>query len=161
MKIKLILCGASLLICYHLLASINLYRSSFLNVASYYTHPPLHGNIEFERLPMFFGDTLAKIILQSKVGEAQELVDSGGVSMAAILVSYRDELVLPIDEAQRRTFFIAELFIDAGYDIKLCEIDGKSTVANLERWAEFDKLTEEFLLQFIHKGAFYSCEYRD
>jgi hypothetical protein len=55
---------------------------------------------------------------------------------------YRNELVLHIDEAQRVNFLIAELFIDVGYDIKLCEINGKSTVTNLERWGGFEKTKE-------------------
>lgn len=146
-----------ILLSYHFLAATLLYTSNYLNVASYYTHPPARGGIELRRLPMLFGDTIAISVLNSKKSEAKQLIKNGEVGLAAILSSYQHNQALSEKEAKYRSMKIAELFIQAGYDASRCENDGRSVAKVLEDWNVFDTDMESFLRRFIDGKDLNTC----
>lgn len=155
-----VMIALGILVFYHAFAIFLLYSSSYLNVVSYYTHPPYKGEIQLRRLPLFFGDQIALEILRAKQDEATALVSEGDVGMAAILSSYQHNQALPEKEARSKSIQVAELFINAGYDMSRCETDGRSTAAVLQDWGMLDKEFQEFLTQKLGSEDMFSCHYR-
>jgi len=155
--IKKIIFLLSLALLYQLIAVSLLYSSSYLNVVSYYTHPPTKGEIELKRLPFLFGDQIALSVLKLKNTEATELVNSGDIGMAAILSSYQHNQALAKEDAKQRSIQIAKFFVSAGYDISRCETDGRSTANVLRDWGVLDKEIEMFLTQTVKSRDIFSC----
>jgi len=155
--IRKVLVAISVLLIYQAVAVCLLYSSDYLNVVSYYTHPPTKGEVELTRLPILFGDVISMEILTAKNVEAKKLVDARAIGMAAVLSSYEHNQFLPKMEAKHRAIHVAELFVLAGYDISQCENDGRSTASVLQDWGVFDEDMERFLRQFNKETDLLSC----
>lgn len=154
---KIILIAAGLLFLYQVFAVVLLYTSDYLTVSSYYTHPPLAGGVELRRLPMLFGDSIALKILEERRAEAEELVQSGQIGMAAVLSSYEHNTALPEVEAKLRAIEMAKQFILAGYDISSCESDGRSTATVLRDWGVLDADIKSFIVGFYEGDDVFDC----
>ena len=155
--IKKLLIMTGVLLSYQVVAATLLYTSDYLNVVSYFTHPPTRGGIELRRLPMLFGDVIAIKALNSRKTEAEQLIKNGEVGLAAILSSYQHNQALSKEEAKYRSLKVAESFVQAGYDVSRCENDGRSTAKVLEDWGVFDTDMENFLEKFLDGKDLYSC----
>lgn len=145
------------LLLYQVCAAALLFNSSYLNIVYYYTHPPHKGEVGLRRLPLLFGDEIAHRMLRLKHEEAAALINDGKVGMAAILSSYEHNQVLSVQEAKFRTIQVAELFINAGYDLSQCEVDGRSTAAVLQSWELLDNDIEGFLVLKAGGEDIFSC----
>jgi len=154
-KIKYILFGVFV---YQIIAIVLLNHSNYLNVISYYTHPPYLGDVELRRLPMIFGEPIALAILERRKEDAVKLAKNRTIGIAAILSSYQHEQVLSQNEARDKTFVIAELFITSGYNLELCENEGESVASVLKRWGVYDSKMETFLLKFLSKEQLFICK---
>ncbi|WHI47321.1 hypothetical protein [Microbulbifer sp. VAAF005] len=148
----------SLIFLYQVISVSLLYNSNYLNVVSYYTHPPIKGAIELKRLPFLFGDQISLKILKSKKAEAAQLINAGNIGMAAILSSYQHNQALPKADARKRSIQVAELFISAGYDLSQCESDGRSTASVLRDWGVLDEDFKVLLSQAVNNGDIFSCQ---
>lgn len=146
-----------LLAAYQATATTMLYTSDYFNVISYYTEPPKNGNIELGRLPIFFGDSTAILILRNKQSDAERLIRSGGISLAAALTSYEHSASFPEKEARRRAFKVADLLIAAGYDPMSCEQSKRSTAQVLKDWGHLDSEMRGFLLKYIPNSELFNC----
>lgn len=154
---KIIIICISILLLYQTIAFLLLYNSSYLNVVSYYTHPPTRGAIELKRMPMLFGDAIAIHVLKFKKKEATKLIDKGEIGLAAILASHQHNQVFSQEEAKYRSIRIAELFVKAGYDAWRCESDGRSTAEVLEDWGALDRESEKFLVEILGEKELRVC----
>ncbi len=103
------------------------------------------GNIEVRRLPVLFGDSIARTILLSKEAEARDLIEGGQISLASVISSYQQNTFLSPTESKARALYIAERFLQAGYDLGVCEQGDQSTTRLLIDWGVYDQEVGEFL----------------
>ena len=150
-----------ILLAYQTAATLLLYTSSYFNIISYYTNPPTKGNIELQRMPLLFGDSIALYILGIKQQEAKILVQEGNIGLAAVLASYEHNQALPLEVAKRRAFKIADFFIAAGYDTTRCEDSGRSTAQVLKDWEILDEDMQKCLRQHNSSDDIFDCKVPD
>jgi len=156
-KMKKIICMGLMLFLYQVVAALILYQSSYFNIMAYYLHPPWKGEVDVERLPMFYGDKIAFYFLKNKRNEASELVKTKNFSLAAMLVYYEDNHFFEEKEAKKRSFKFAELIIAAGYSPNDCEVTGKSSAKSIIDWGMMDKDVKEFLLRYMSEDELLKC----
>jgi len=156
---KRVLQVALVAVVYQSIAMLALYNSSVLNLGAYYTHPPIKaGEIELQRLPMFWGEQAAIFFLERyKKNEINILMNNESIGMSAVLTSYEGNDALDLELARSRVIDLAKVYIENGYDLRKCEYKGLSTASILDEWGMLDDVNFNFLMQYLSKEELFIC----
>jgi len=148
---------ALIVVIYQIAAIVLLYNSNFLNLVSYYVHPPYKGMVEIERLPMLFGDSISYSLISTRKNDINDMIKKNKVGIAALLSSYQHEDYTDIEDVRKKSFDIAKIFISNGYDLSRCEYGNKSVATLLKEYGALDNKTHKFLLTYLPETGLFTC----